>query len=76
MGYNGYTDKKRASNKKYMEQLSRRAFYLTKEENEDLKARADKSGKSVNSFIRNALGYQDTPMQNDNYETCPEHKEH
>ena len=60
---NPYTDSRKAANKKYMDSLSRVAVWLTQEEKSDLVDRADKEGKSVNAYIRNMLGYKDTPKQ-------------
>lgn len=52
MGYNGYTEKKKASNKKYMDKLTRCTVWITPEEKKIIEKKARDAGKSVNQFIK------------------------
>ena len=60
---NKYTEKRKESNKRYKDKLSRVDVWLTLEEKEDVKAHAKATGKSISSLIHGRLGYKDTPMQ-------------
>ena len=60
---NKYTEKRQKSNKRYMEKLSRTDVWLTPEEKEEVKGKAKAEGKSLSSYIRNKLGYKDTPIK-------------
>ena len=68
MGYNGYTDKKKLSNQRYLSKVTRASIILTKEEKEMLTNKAKSEGKSLNNYLRNAVGLKDTPMQKDDME--------
>ena len=61
MAKNPYNDKKKASNKKYMDSLSRISVWVTPEEKILLVDKADAEEKSLNGYIRNALGLKDKP---------------
>ena len=52
MGYNGYTEKRKASNKKYMDKLSRTVIWTTPEEKKQIEAKAHAAGKSVNQYLK------------------------
>ncbi|WP_026653424.1 plasmid mobilization protein [Butyrivibrio proteoclasticus] len=62
MAQRKYDEKRKQSNKKYMDSLTRVTIWLTPDEKAILKERADKEKKSVNCYLRNLLGYKDTPM--------------
>lgn len=55
MGYNGYTDKKKESNKRYMDKLQRITLWLTPEEKEAIEKKATDAGKSVNMYIKDII---------------------
>ena len=56
MGYNGYTEKKKASNKKYMDSIKRISVWVTPEEKEIIEEKAKKAGKkSINQFIKDSI---------------------
>lgn len=52
MGYNGYTEKKKESNKRYMEKLTRCTIWLSPEEKQQIERKAAEQGKSVNQFLK------------------------
>ena len=52
VGYNGYTDKKKESNKKYMDKLSRIVLWTTPEEKAIIESKAKAAGKSMNQYIK------------------------
>lgn len=52
MGYNGYTEKKKESNKKYMDKLARISLWLTPEEKAAIERKAAAEGKSLNQYIK------------------------
>lgn len=52
MGYNGYTEKKKESNKKYMDKLARISLWLTPEEKAEIERKAAAEGKSLNRYIK------------------------
>ena len=60
---NKYTEKRKASNLEYRSKLSKAEVWFTPQEKEDLKKKAAAENKSMSSFIRNALGLKDTPLQ-------------
>ncbi len=62
MAQRKYDEKRKQSNKKYMDSLTRATIWLTPDEKAILKERADKEKKSVNCYLRNLLGFKDTPM--------------
>lgn len=55
MGYNGYTDKKKESNKRYMDKLQRISLWLTPEEKQIIEEKAAAAGKSVNKYIKELI---------------------
>ena len=52
MGYNGYTEKKKESNKKYMDKLARISIWLTPTEKEFIEIKAQSVGKSLNQYMK------------------------
>lgn len=52
MGYNGYTEKKKESNKKYMDKLARISLWLTPEEKAAIEKKAAAEGKSLNQYVK------------------------
>jgi len=57
MGYNGYTEKKKASNERYLAKakLKMIPFRVRPEEKQEIERRAREAGKSVNQFIKDAV---------------------
>ena len=55
MGYNGYTEKKKESNKKYMDKLSRIVLWTTPEEKALIESKAKQAGKSINQYIKDLV---------------------
>ena len=55
MGYNGYTEKKKESNKKDMEKLARVVLWTTPDEKAIIEERAKLAGKSVNQYIKDLV---------------------
>lgn len=55
MGYNGYTEKKKASNKKYLDKLTRLYIWLTPEEKRIIEKEAADAGISINQLVKNRL---------------------
>lgn len=55
MGYNGYTEKKKVSNKKYMDSLKRISVWCTPEEKKIIEEKAKAAGKSVNQYIKDSI---------------------
>lgn len=55
MGYNGYTEKKKASNEKYLSKFSEIRIRTTPEEKKIIEDKAKKAGKSVNQFIKDSV---------------------
>lgn len=51
MGYNGYTEKKKASNEKYLAKLVKPTVRMTAEEKRIIEHGARQAGKSFNRFI-------------------------
>ena len=51
MGYNGYTEKKKASNEKYLKDFEKPTIRMTKEEKKIILQGAIKAGKSFNRFM-------------------------
>lgn len=64
MGYNGYTDKRKASNKKYLSKFINVTFRVTPEEKKKIEERAQKEGKSVNQFIKDAVLTEEEQSKN------------
>ena len=57
MGYNGYTEKKKVSNEKYLKKFVNITFRITPEEKQVLEMKAKSAGKSVNQYLKDlALG--------------------
>ncbi len=63
MADSGYDERKKQNNAKYLEKLSRITVWLTPEEKEKIKAKAEKENLSVNSYIRSRLGLKGTPIK-------------
>lgn len=51
MGYNGYTDKKKASNEKYLAKFVKPTIRMTEEEKRIIEQAAMSTGKSFNRFM-------------------------
>lgn len=57
MGYNGYTEKRKASNEKYLAKFAEIRIRITPEEKKIIEEKAKQAGKSVNQFLKDlALG--------------------
>ena len=52
MGYNGYTEKKKASNERYLAKFDRILFRVLPEEKKQIEAYAREAGKSVNQYLK------------------------
>ena len=52
MGYNGYTEKRKASNERYLSKFDRITFRVTPEEHAEIERKARKAGKSVNQYLK------------------------
>ncbi len=55
MGYNGYTEKKKASNKKYLDKLTRLYIWLTPEEKRIIEKEAADAGISITQLVKDRL---------------------
>lgn len=57
MGYNGYTEKKKASNEKYIKnnKLVQILFRVPEEEKKKIMSYIEKTGKSANQWIKEAI---------------------
>ena len=57
MGYNGYTEKKKETNKRYLENnnIVRMSLVLPEEEKIKITEAAKRSGQSINRFIMDAV---------------------
>ena len=55
MGYNGYTEKKKASNERYLAKLQMIPFRVKPEEKREIEQKAREAGKSVNQYIKDAV---------------------
>lgn len=51
MGYNGYTEKRKASNNKYLSKLIKPTIRMTAEEHQEIQRAADLVGKSFNRYV-------------------------
>ncbi len=51
MGYNGYTEKKKITNKRYNDKFIKPTIRMTPEEKEEIDKRAAEAGKSFNRYI-------------------------
>ena len=51
MGYNGYTEKKKASNEKYLSKFIKPTIRMTEEEKKEIDKRAAAAGKSFNRYM-------------------------
>ena len=61
MGYNGFTEKKKLSNMKYLKQFSRVTVCFTPQEKELIAKKAAEEKKTIPKYIRSRLGLADTP---------------
>ncbi len=52
MGYNGYTEKKKASNAKYLSKFAEIRIRVLPEEKKIIEEKARKEGKSVNQYLK------------------------
>lgn len=59
MGYNGYTDKKKESNRRYLAKQAEIRIRLAPEEKKAIEAMARQAEKSVNSYIKDVILYSD-----------------
>ncbi len=55
MGYNGYTEKKKITNKRYLDKLESFIVRISPEGKKELERAAAGSGKSRNAFILEAI---------------------
>lgn len=55
MGYNGYTEKKKASNAKYLSKFKEIRLRTTPEEKEIIENKAREAGKSVNQYLKDLV---------------------
>lgn len=51
MGYNGYTEKRKASNEKYLKKFEKPTIRMTAEEKQIIDEAAEKAGKSFNRYM-------------------------
>ena len=51
MGYNGYTEKRKASNEKYLAKFVKPTIRMTEEEKKIIEIAANKAGKSFNRYV-------------------------
>ena len=51
MAYNGYTEARKKSNKRYLEKLAKPTVRMTPEEKQIIEQAAQRSGKSFNRFM-------------------------
>lgn len=64
MGYNGYTEKKKASNERYLAKLVKPTIRMTEEEKKAIEVRAAEAGKSFTRYVVDcALGRRDDGIQ-------------
>lgn len=61
MGYNGFTEKKKLSNMKYLKQFSRVTVCFTPQEKELIARKAAEEKKTIPKYIRSCLGLTETP---------------
>lgn len=52
MGYNGYTEKRKASNEKYLAKFAEIRIRITPEEKKIIEDNARNVGKSVNQYLK------------------------
>lgn len=62
MAQRKFDDKRKQSNKKYMDKLTRISVWVTPEEKEKIQKDAAKEKKSVNGYIRNRLELKDNSI--------------
>ena len=74
MGYNGFTEKKKLSNMKYLKQFSRVTVCFTPQEKEFIAKKAAEEKKTIPKYIRSRLGLADTPRA-DSRTDAEEYKE-
>lgn len=51
MGYNGYTEKKKASNEKYLAKFVKPTIRMTEDEKREIEEGAEAAGKSFNRYV-------------------------
>lgn len=51
LGYNGYTEKKKASNEKYLSNFVKPTIRMTREEKDEIEKKASAAGKSFNRYV-------------------------
>lgn len=51
MGYNGYTEKRKASNERYLAKFVKPTIRMTAEEKKIIEEKAVKAGKSFNRYM-------------------------
>ncbi len=52
MGYNGYTESKKACNKRYLSKFETITVRVTPEEKAELERLAKQDGKSINQYLK------------------------
>lgn len=52
MGYNGYTQKRKECNERYLAKFDKLTFRVTPEEHREIERRASAAGKSVNQYLK------------------------
>lgn len=55
MGYNGYSESRKAANRAYMDKQARVTIWMKPEEKKDIEERAKAAGKSVNQYIKDMI---------------------
>ena len=55
MPYNGYSEARKAANKKYMDKQARVVIWCSPEDKEHIEAAAEAAGESVNGFVKTAI---------------------
>lgn len=52
MAYNGYTEKRKETNNRYLAKFDKITFRVTPEEHREIERRAEAEGKSVNQYLK------------------------
>lgn len=52
MGYNGYTEKRKAANERYLAKFAEIRIRITPEEKKIIEDKAKEAGKSVNQYLK------------------------
>lgn len=55
MGYNGYTEKRKETNKRHMDKLQRIVLWCYPGEKEEIDRKAAEAGKSTNAYCKDIL---------------------